>query len=89
MSDTTPAPEPGAVAGRFYVAKTTAFAYNPDHIAVELNAVCRGEHNREWASATPSGSIQMTITNPSAAAWFRDRLGKEVALRFTDAPADA
>ena len=48
-------------------------------------AVCRGEHNKEWAKYTPSGELRMVVNNPEASAQFE--LGKEYELRFT--PADS
>jgi hypothetical protein len=50
--------------------------------------VSRGEHNKRWAQATPSGNIKMTIQNEGAAAWFTERLGQEVQVMFSPAPAD-
>ena len=37
---------------------------------VTLSPVCRGIENREWASATPGGSMTMWITNEAALAQF-------------------
>jgi hypothetical protein len=79
---------PEAVEARFYVAGYQLRAYDPDATEVELVAVSRGEHNKNWARATPAGNIKMTIKNQGAAAWFRDRLGAEIAVTFAPAPAD-
>lgn len=82
-----PTPEKGAamaVKARFYVSQVTSFAYNKEQVAVVLQAVARGEENRDWAAATPSGNIQMTVNNPTAATWFKDRLGAEVSILFAD-----
>jgi hypothetical protein len=78
-----------AVQARFYVSGLARFAYDTSSVQVTLQAVGRGEHNKSWAAATPSGEIKMTIKNPSAASWFTERLGKEVSLVFTEAPPDA
>ena len=43
-----------------------------------------GESNKEWSAATPSGAIQLTITNPEAINRFE--LGKHYFVDFT--PAD-
>jgi hypothetical protein len=41
-------------------------------VKATLQAVARGDRNADWASATPCGSITMTINNPAAAAqWER------------------
>lgn len=75
-----------AVQARFYVSGYERFSYDPSQTQVKLQAVSRGEHNKSWAAATPSGQITMTIKNGSAAEWFTERLGKEVAITFTEAP---
>lgn len=78
-----------AVAARFYVSQITRMAYNPDHLQVALQASTRGPENKAWASATPAGNITLTVNNPAAATWFGDRLGKDVAMTFDDAPDPA
>lgn len=70
------------VRAKFYVAEVTAFATGQG--SVRLSPVTRGEENREWSAATPSGEIKMTITNTSAWEWFRDRLGTELAISFEE-----
>lgn len=77
-----------AVEARFYVAGYECQSWNPDAVNVTLRAVSRGEHNKTWAAATPSGEVKMMILNTSAAAWFTERLGKEVSIVFSEAPAD-
>lgn len=37
---------------------------------VTLSPVCRGVENREWASATPAGSMTMWISNEAALEQF-------------------
>jgi len=76
-----------AVQARFYVASITRHA-NTDQSDVILRPVTRGGANSEWASATPSGKMELTITNAGATSWFNDRLGKEVAITFADRPED-
>lgn len=51
---------------------------------VNLNPVCRGVENREWASATPGGSMTMFITNPAALEQFTR--GEEYEVVFTHSP---
>ena len=77
-----------AVSARFWVDEITTRAYNPNHTSVILRAAGRGEGNKSWAQATPTGTIEMTVTNPAAAQWFKDRQGKDVALTFDDIPDD-
>ncbi len=42
-----------------------------------------GADNRDWSKWTPSGSLNMSITNPAAFNWFEE--GKEYYLDFTEA----
>jgi len=76
-----------AVRARFYVAEVTRYANQvqegyaapaPRGMVV-MRPVTRGEDNKEWASATPSGEVRMTVTGP-AWPWFDERLGKEVSI---------
>ena len=83
-----------SVEARFYVQSVVKFAASVNavraagwappapHITVKLLPATRGEANKEWASATPSGEITMTIGNPEAAAWFESMLGEDVAITF-------
>ncbi len=78
---------PDAVEARFYVSGYERRAYDPDATEVTLVAVSRGEHNKSWARATPSGQVKMTIKNESAASWFISKLGAEIAVTFCPAPS--
>ena len=71
---------------RFHVAEVTRFAYNPDNRVIKLRPSTKGEQNKAWAAATPSGEITMTVNNPVASQWFEDRLGDDIALTFADLP---
>jgi hypothetical protein len=72
------------VTGRWYVAEVTRFAYNPAQRTVKLRASTKGDENKAWAAATPSGEITMQISNEAAAKWFEDRLGQDVSSAFDD-----
>lgn len=72
------------VAARFFVSEITQFAYNPGNAKVKLMPSTKGEVNKEWAAATPSGEMWMNIGNAAAADWFRERLGRDVSIRFDD-----
>lgn len=72
------------VLARFYVAEVTRRAYDTNAVSVTLQAVGRGEENKQWAAATPQGQITMTIKSGPAAEWFGERLGKDVSLTFED-----
>jgi hypothetical protein len=79
---------PSAVEARFYVSELKRSAYDPHATTVTLQVVSRGQHNKTWAAATPTGQITMTIKNESAADWFAGRLGAEVSVLFTPAPPE-
>lgn len=77
-----------AVVARFFCAVITTSKWSPtsEQTEVTLQAATRGQENKAWASATPSGKVTMTINNEAAGQWFRDRLGKDIAITFDDAP---
>lgn len=77
-----------AVQARFYVESILKRAYDPVQVDVTLKAAGRGEQNKAWAKYTPSGDITMHVNNPAAAAWFEERLGRDIALTFDDIPDD-
>jgi hypothetical protein len=79
-----------SVRAKFYIRSVTAIAGgDTDTGSVELQPVSRGAANAAWSSATPSGLITLTTTNPNAWRWYRDRLGREVYVDFTDPPEGA
>lgn len=68
-----------AVRAKFFVQSISRTTYGGQ---VKLQAVTRGQDNKEWAAATPSGSIDMTILNEVALAVFTDP-GLEFYVDFT------
>lgn len=54
---------------------------------VSFTPVCRGVENREWAQATPGGSMQMLIQNDAAREQFA--LYEEYEVVFTRSPKPA
>jgi hypothetical protein len=77
-----------SVTARFYVNEVTRRAHG-NTWNVGLQAVSRGEHNKEWAHYTPAGTMTLSIHPDSAAGqWFNDRLGKEVSILIEAAPED-
>lgn len=42
-----------------------------------------GNDNKDWSKWTPTGALNMSITNPAAFDWFE--VGKEYYLDFTEA----
>lgn len=55
-----------------------------DQEEVTLSAVM-GDENKKWSRYTPSGHLEMTITNPVALARFE--VGKDYYLDFTPVEA--
>ena len=73
-----------SVRAKFYVsAIQPSIQEQPEAVSrvITFGAVCRGAANREWSSATPSGSLTMTVRNDAAIAQFE--VGKEYYLDFT------
>lgn len=77
-----------AVQARFYVAELTYAAHDPQAAKLKLSAVVRGPENAAWSKATPSGTIEMYVTNADAVQFFRDRqvAREDVSLVFDVAP---
>jgi hypothetical protein len=59
-----------SIRAKFYVAECTMTPGNGGGGKVKLSAVSRGSRNADWASATPSGTIEMFVNNPKAFDWF-------------------
>jgi len=76
------------VRAKFFVSACEAVAASANQPGpqgnVTLKAVSRGAENSSWASATPTGTLTMYVSNPSGFAWMQSRLGKEVYMDFTD-----
>ena len=51
-----------SVRARFYISEINKKAYNPGAAEVKLTAVSRGDQNKQWASATPAGTVTLTAT---------------------------
>lgn len=79
MSDTA-----HTVTARFYVDEITRRAYNPGHAAITLKPAYRGNENKAWSEATPSGEIKLHVSNVAAvdvfAAWMET--GQDLHLTF-------
>jgi hypothetical protein len=58
-------------------------------VVVKLYAVYKGDEsspeNESFSNSTPSGSVELSITNPSASEFFEQLSGKYVYLDFTAA----
>lgn len=74
-----------AVKCMFYVAEVTEQANGAGR--VKMNAVAKGPYAK-WSQWTPSGQFEITSLNPDATQWFREHLGKDVAITIDD-PTEA
>lgn len=77
------------VAARFFVSSIRRpEPESSQGTAISLGAVCRGAANSEWSSATPVGSISMTVRNESAIAQFEQGEEYEVTFRKVEKPVE-
>ena len=62
------------------------------NVVVKLYAVYKGDEsspeNESFSNSTPSGNVELFITNPSASEFFEKLAGKYVYLDFTEATAN-
>ena len=78
------------VRAKFYVHSITRFSSGG---SVQMHPVVRGEENKSWSQATPSGQLTMSILNDKALAVFEEALNRgrageikpEFYLDFTEA----
>lgn len=70
------------VRAKFFVTSIARTTYGG---TVRLQAVTRGKDNAEWAAATPSGTVEMTVLNEVALAVFQNP-GDEFYIDFSPAP---
>lgn len=87
LANADPEAPVGRVRAKFYVSGIHIESWGAN---IELTAVSRGARNADWSSATPSGSIKLTVTNPAAIAQYvaalRHKGGPEFFVDFTHAP---
>lgn len=74
---------PGPVRAKFYVSGISLQTWGT---SIEMQPVTRGEDNKEWSAATPSGNLKMTVANERAAEQFWP--GQEWYLDFTPIPEE-
>lgn len=74
----------GRVRAKFYVYAVELTTWGSAN--VKLRVVSRGEDNKQWSAATPTGEITMGIKNALAAERFAP--GQEWYVDFTPAPKD-
>jgi hypothetical protein len=75
------------VRAKFSVSNILKDQYN--NVVVKLYAVYKGDEsspeNESFSNSTPSGNVELTITNPAACQFFEELSGKYVYLDFTAA----
>lgn len=74
----------GRTRAKFYV---TEISHTVSGGTVKLQAVTRGDDNKEWSKATPNGQISMGILNLAALENFTP--GDEFYVDFIPAPKGA
>lgn len=57
---------------KFYVTGLELLPGQDAGVILKMSAVCRGDRNAEWATATPMGTLSMTINNKVAAQHWID-----------------
>ena len=73
MSETTPDVLDRTITARFYVSEV---AKQPGGNAkITLQPAYAGGANRDWSTASPSGKIELFVTNPVAVAFYEAALG--------------
>lgn len=78
------------VRGKFFPAEVTEYPGGGGGKVV-FRAVTRGAINASFASATPSGTIEMHVSNPDAFATFQDGVRRKVEyyVDFTECTPQA
>ena len=66
---------------RFYVKEVSRTA-GADYVTVKLQPAYKDGRNSDWSKFTPSGSIELTVSNPAAIKQFDEW------LNFGGIPAD-
>lgn len=79
----TPPENPRPVRAKFYV---TGIELQSWGTSVKMAPVTRGEDNKEWSAATPSGQLTMMVANDAAAEQFAP--GQEWFVDFTPVPVE-
>ncbi len=69
------------VRAKFYISELTQYPGAAGG-KVKLGAATRGARNADWASATPSGTLELNINNPAAFDFFVDLLARSKDLGF-------
>lgn len=75
-----------SVVAKFFVQTITEHSHSAGQKQITLQAVSRGEENKEWSKFTPSGQITMAILNEVAADQFV--LGEEYLVTFQHSPKE-
>lgn len=81
-----------AIKARFWVQNVLKQAISGGEInrVVQMAPVTRSTgqpgdgENVDWSKFTPSGGMNMTVTQPEAGQWFEDRIGKDVSITIED-----
>lgn len=69
-----------AVQALMFIQSSTQRAGQPEAREIEMTAVVRGDHAKEWSRYTPSATLKMYVNNPDAIAQFE--VGREYLITF-------
>ena len=72
------------VVAKFFVSEVVQHEDAPTADRIKMGVVCRGRENRQWAQATPGGTIEMFVLNDAATAQFEK--GSEYLVTFEKVP---
>jgi len=70
-----------SVTARFKVTRVSPYTYATE---IEMTPDYAEGRNKEWADATPSGMIRMTVKNELAAEQFKENASVHVLFEFPD-----
>lgn len=80
------------ITARFHVAEITSRSVRTGsaNATIVLTPAYANGANKEWAAATPSGKIELQVSNPAAVEQFTEwmKSGQDLHLTFEPAGAD-
>ena len=75
------------ITARVYISEITHSSGDKAAARIKFSgAYNKGKGNEAWATATPSLTYEMYVSNPTAVAWFEQRFndGKDMHVTFDD-----
>lgn len=75
-----------SVIAKFFVQELDRHEDSPTASRIKMGAVCRGQANKAWASATPGGSVELFTLNEAATDYFEKGAEYEVTFVRVEPP---